>query len=161
MDRTVQVLGGSVLEQEAACAGPKSVVHVLVEVEGGEDEHPDCLQVGVGGDPTGRLGCRPSPASGHPSAAPKSGGQRSPRGSGSFAHSSQAVPLLDFVGQGVLPVVLRQPGISDWTPTGAATTLIDPASQQVTTVSASGAALVGYAAVFSAAAWTFVHRDPG
>ena len=65
-----------------------------------------------------------------------------------------------FVGEGVLPVVLRQPGISDWTPTGAATTLVDPASQQVTTVLASGAALVGYAAVFSAvAAWTFVHRD--
>jgi hypothetical protein len=72
-----------------------------------------------------------------------------------------ALLLWYFVGEGVLPVVLREPGISRWTPTGVASTLIDPASQQVPTVLASGAALLGYAAVFSAAAaWTFLQRDP-
>jgi hypothetical protein len=72
-----------------------------------------------------------------------------------------ALLLWYFVGEGVLPVVLRQPGISDWTPTGVATTLVDPAAHQVTTVLASGAALVGYAAVFSvAAAVMFLQRDP-
>jgi hypothetical protein len=71
-----------------------------------------------------------------------------------------ALLLWYFVGEAVLPVILRQPGISDWTPTGVATTLIHPASEQVTAVLASGAALVGYAAVFSAAAWMFVQRDP-
>jgi ABC-2 type transport system permease protein len=72
-----------------------------------------------------------------------------------------ALLLWYFVGEAVLPVVLRQPGISDWTPTGVATTLIDPASQQTATVLASGAALFGYAAVFSAAAaGMFLQRDP-
>ena len=72
-----------------------------------------------------------------------------------------ALLLWYFVGEAVLPVVLREPGISDWTPTGVATTLIDPASQQTATVLASGAALFGYAAVFSAAAaWMFLQRDP-
>jgi len=72
-----------------------------------------------------------------------------------------ALLLWYFVGEGVLPVVLRQPGISDWTPTGVATTLVDPAAHQVATVLASGAALVGYAAVFSvAAAVMFLQRDP-
>jgi hypothetical protein len=72
-----------------------------------------------------------------------------------------ALLLWYFIGEGVLPIVLREPGISRWTPTGVATTLMDPASQQVTTVLASGAALLGYAAVFSAAAaWTFLQRDP-
>jgi hypothetical protein len=42
-----------------------------------------------------------------------------------------------------------------------ATTLVDPAAHQVATVLASGAALVGYAAVFSvAAAVMFLQRDP-
>ena len=72
-----------------------------------------------------------------------------------------ALLLWYFVGEGVLPVVLRQPEISRWTPTGVATTLVDPASQQMTTILASGAALLAYAAVFSAAAaWTFHQRDP-
>lgn len=72
-----------------------------------------------------------------------------------------ALLLWYFVGEGVLPVVLREPGISRWTPTGVATTLVDPASQQATTVLTSGAALFGYAAVFSAAAaWMFLQRDP-
>jgi ABC-2 type transport system permease protein len=72
-----------------------------------------------------------------------------------------ALLLWYFVGEGVLPVVLREPGISRWTPTGLATTLIDPASQQVITVLANGAALLGYTAALSAAAaWTFLQRDP-
>jgi ABC-2 type transport system permease protein len=72
-----------------------------------------------------------------------------------------ALLLWYFVGEAVLPVVLRQPGISNWTPTGVATTIIDPASQQLATVIASGAALFGYTATFSAAAaWMFLRRDP-
>jgi ABC-2 type transport system permease protein len=72
-----------------------------------------------------------------------------------------ALLLWYFVGEAVLPVVLRQPGISNWTPTGVATTIIDPASEQLATVIASGAALFGYTAVFSAAAaWMFLRRDP-
>jgi hypothetical protein len=72
-----------------------------------------------------------------------------------------ALLLWYFVGEALLPVVLRQPGISDWTPSGLATRLIDPATGQVTTILASGAALVGYAAAFSAlAAWMFLQRDP-
>ena len=72
-----------------------------------------------------------------------------------------ALLLWYFVGEAVLPVVSRQPNIGHWTPTGAATTLIDPASAPVTTVLASGAALFGYAAVFLAAAtWMFLRRDP-
>jgi ABC-2 type transport system permease protein len=72
-----------------------------------------------------------------------------------------ALLLWYFVGEAVLPVVLRAPSISNWTPTGVATTLIDPASQQVATVLANGAALFGYAAMFSAAAaWMFLRRDP-
>jgi ABC-2 type transport system permease protein len=66
-----------------------------------------------------------------------------------------------FVGEAVLPVVLRQPGISHWTPNGVATTIIDPASHQFATVLTSGAALFGYTALFSAAAaWMFLQRDP-
>jgi ABC-2 type transport system permease protein len=72
-----------------------------------------------------------------------------------------ALLLWYFVGEAVLPVLLRQPGISNWTPTGVATTLVDPASQELATVVASGAGLLGYAAIFSAAAtWMFLRRDP-
>lgn len=72
-----------------------------------------------------------------------------------------ALLLWYFVGEAVLPVVLRRPGISDWTPTGVATTLTDPASHQLATVLASGAGLLGYVVLFSgAAAWMFLQRDP-
>ncbi|HYO41167.1 MAG TPA: hypothetical protein VER39_16085 [Nocardioidaceae bacterium] len=72
-----------------------------------------------------------------------------------------ALLLWYFVGEALLPVVLREPGIGDWTPTGVATTLVDPAAHQVSTILASGLALIGYAVVFtSAAAWMFLHRDP-
>ena len=72
-----------------------------------------------------------------------------------------ALLLWYFVGEGVLPVVLRQPGLSHWTPTGVATTIIDPASQQAATVLANAATLIGYAALISAAAaWMLLQRDP-
>ncbi|QNN51803.1 ABC transporter permease subunit [Nocardioides mesophilus] len=72
-----------------------------------------------------------------------------------------ALLLWYFVGEGVLPVVLRQPGLSHWTPSGVATTLTYPAFEQLSTVLASGAALFGYTAVFvAAAAWMFLRRDP-
>ena len=40
VDRGQEVLGRDVLEQEAAGAGDERVEHVLVEVEGGEHQHP-------------------------------------------------------------------------------------------------------------------------
>ena len=39
-NRGQQIVGVDVLEQEAAGAGPEGVEDVLVEVEGGEDDHP-------------------------------------------------------------------------------------------------------------------------
>ena len=68
--------------------------------------------------------------------------------------------LWRFVGEGVLPVVLRSPGISDWTPSGVAQTLVG-AEAQVGTMLASGALLLGYAAlVMAAAGVVFLRRDP-
>jgi hypothetical protein len=40
-DRVEEVGGRSVLEQEAARPGPQRRVHVVVEVEGREDQDPD------------------------------------------------------------------------------------------------------------------------
>ena len=52
-DRLQQVVGGGVLEEEPAGAGPECLVDVLVEVEGGQDEH--ARGAGPGGDPAGGL----------------------------------------------------------------------------------------------------------
>jgi hypothetical protein len=49
-----QLVGGDVLEHEAAGAGAQRPVDVLVRVEGGQDQHPD-VPVGRGQDPGGRL----------------------------------------------------------------------------------------------------------
>lgn len=68
--------------------------------------------------------------------------------------------LWRFVAEGILPVVLRRPGISDWTPSGAANTLAGPVDRAVV-AAGGGLLLVGYvAAVAAAAAWTFCRRDP-
>jgi hypothetical protein len=50
-----QVGRGRVLEQEPAGPGPQRLVHVLVQVEGGQDQHPGLGQKLVGDDPAGRL----------------------------------------------------------------------------------------------------------
>ena len=48
--------GGGVLEQETAGAGPQRLIHVVVEVEGGEHQHPRPGRAGrVAEDPAGRL----------------------------------------------------------------------------------------------------------
>ena len=78
----------------------------------------------------------------------------------STAFALTALLLWRFVGEEVLPMVLRRPGISDWTPSGVAQTLVG-AEAQVGTMLASGALLLGYTAlVMVAAGVTFVRRDP-
>jgi ABC-2 type transport system permease protein len=68
--------------------------------------------------------------------------------------------LWRFVGEGVLPVVLRRPGVSEWTPTGVARTVVAP-WHDVASALGSGAVLVGYVAVVvAAAALVFLRRDP-
>ena len=55
-DRVDQFGGGGVLEQEAAGAGPQRLVHVVVEVERGEHQHPRPGRAGRGAeDLAGRL----------------------------------------------------------------------------------------------------------
>ena len=55
-DRVYQFGGGGVLEQEAAGAGPQRLIHVVVEVEGGEHQHPRPGRAGcVAEDLAGRL----------------------------------------------------------------------------------------------------------
>lgn len=68
--------------------------------------------------------------------------------------------LWRFVGEGILPVVLRRPGVSDWTPTGVAGTVVAP-WHDVAGALFSGAVLVGYVSVVVlAAAVVFLRRDP-
>jgi hypothetical protein len=49
-----QVLAGQVLEQEPAGPGPQGLEHVLVQVEGGQDQHPDRVGGPGAGQPAGR-----------------------------------------------------------------------------------------------------------
>ena len=49
-DRVDQFGGGGVLEQEAAGAGPQRLIHVVVEVERGEHQHPRPLRAGRGAE---------------------------------------------------------------------------------------------------------------
>ena len=68
--------------------------------------------------------------------------------------------LWRFVGEGVLPVITRQPGISEWTPSGAARAIVHPVGQTLS-APAGGLLLLGYVTLVAAAAtWTFHHRDP-
>lgn len=78
----------------------------------------------------------------------------------STALALTALLLWRFVGEGILPIVLRRPGISDWTPSGVAETLVG-SEAQAGTLLASGALLLAYtAAVMVAAGATFLRRDP-
>jgi ABC-2 type transport system permease protein len=68
--------------------------------------------------------------------------------------------LWRFVGEGILPVLTRQPDVSEWTPSGAARALLLP-GEHTLSATAGGLLLVGYVALVAAAAtWTFRHRDP-
>ena len=57
-NRVHQLGGRGVLEQEPARAGAQRLVHVLVEVEGGE--HEDSAACGLAGARSSRVACRPS-----------------------------------------------------------------------------------------------------
>jgi ABC-2 type transport system permease protein len=68
--------------------------------------------------------------------------------------------LWRFVGEGILPVITRQPDISQWTPSGAARAIVHPVEQTLS-ASAGCLLLLGYVALVAATAgWTFRHRDP-
>jgi hypothetical protein len=78
----------------------------------------------------------------------------------STAFALTALLLWRFVGEEVLPIVLRRPGISEWTPSGVAETLVG-SEASAGTVLASGALLLGYTALMMVAAGvTFQRRDP-
>ena len=93
-DRVHQFGGGGVLEQEAAGAGPQRLIHVVVEVEGGEHQHPR----------PGRAGCAAEDLAGrlqpvhdrHPHVHQNDVGQQVPRladrvrAVGGLAHHLQA-----------------------------------------------------------------------
>lgn len=68
--------------------------------------------------------------------------------------------LWRFVGEGILPVVLRRPEISTWTPSGVARTVVSP-WHDVLTSAESAAVLLGYVVLVTAAATVlFLRRDP-
>jgi ABC-2 type transport system permease protein len=78
----------------------------------------------------------------------------------SSATSIAVVLLWRFVGEGVLPVVTRDPGLVRWTPTGAANALVGLGGDTLP-VAAAAALLATYAAlVCGTAAALFVRRDP-
>jgi len=78
----------------------------------------------------------------------------------STAVALTAVLLWKFVLEGLVPVVLRHPGFSDWTPSGAAAAVVG--AHGAGPRPALGAlVLIGYAfATCVAAGVTFVSRDP-
>ena len=78
----------------------------------------------------------------------------------STAAAVTAVLLWRFVGEGLVPVVTRSPGMSRWTPSGAGNALMGNGDHLLGVLPAS-LLLGGYAAaVVGAAATLFVRRDP-
>jgi ABC-type transport system involved in multi-copper enzyme maturation permease subunit len=78
----------------------------------------------------------------------------------STAAAVVAVLLWRFVGEGVLPVVTRSPGISRWTPSGAGDALLGLGGGDRLAVAPAALVLAGYVAVVVAAsAAQFVRRD--
>ena len=78
----------------------------------------------------------------------------------STALAITALLLWKFVLEGVVPVVTRNPGLSDWTPGGAASAVLHPGGPGL---SATPAVLIvlGYAVAMCAlAAASFLARDP-
>jgi len=78
----------------------------------------------------------------------------------STAAAIAAVLLWRFVGEGVLPVVLRDDGLTRWTPSGTAGALVGLGANPLAPWAAA-LMLAGYAtAVCGVAALLFLHRDP-
>jgi ABC-2 type transport system permease protein len=77
----------------------------------------------------------------------------------STAVTITVVLLWRFVGEGILPVVLRRPGLSSWTPSGAADSLTGMPGHGMSIAAGGGLLLVYTAAVTLVAAAVFVGRD--
>lgn len=78
----------------------------------------------------------------------------------STATAIAAILLWRFVGEGVLPVVTRNPGLDGWTPSGAASALVGVGGHALPAAGAA-ALLTGYAvSVCAAAGLLFLRRDP-
>jgi ABC-2 type transport system permease protein len=78
----------------------------------------------------------------------------------SIAAAIGAVLLWRFVGEGILPALLREDGMTRWTPNGAAGALVGLGAHPLAP-SAAGLVLSGYAvAVCGVAAVLFLRRDP-
>jgi len=78
----------------------------------------------------------------------------------STAAAIGVVLLWRFVGEGILPALLREDGLTRWTPNGAAGALVGLGAHPLAP-SAAGLLLAGYAAaVCGVAAVLFLHRDP-
>jgi hypothetical protein len=75
----------------------------------------------------------------------------------STAAALVALLLWRFVGEALLPIVTRSPGISRWTPSGAADAVLGRGDG---IVQGSGILLAWSAAVVLAAAVLFIRRDP-
>ena len=78
----------------------------------------------------------------------------------STALALTTVLIWKFVLEGIVPVVLRNPGLSDWLPSGAAQAAIGAGGADMSAVQGL-VVVVGYTAVLAAlAAVSFVRRDP-
>jgi ABC-2 type transport system permease protein len=78
----------------------------------------------------------------------------------STALALTAVLLWKFVLEGIVPVVARAPGLSDWLPSGAASAVIGAEGSDLPALVGAVVAL-GYAAALAALAGvSFVRRDP-
>lgn len=79
----------------------------------------------------------------------------------STATAIATVLLWRFVGEGLLPVVTRSPGLERWTPSGAAIALVGLGGAHVLAPAPAGLLLLAYAtAVCGAAALVLVRTDP-
>jgi hypothetical protein len=78
----------------------------------------------------------------------------------STALSLVVVLLWRFVGEGVVPVVLRDPGAYAWTPSGAGDALVGVGGQTLPAAGAAALLAVYVLALCGAAAALFVQRDP-
>jgi ABC-2 type transport system permease protein len=79
----------------------------------------------------------------------------------STAVALTAVLLWRFVGEGLLPVLLRRPELSRWTPTGAGAALVGMGGSTVLPLAAAVLVLLGWTALVGGlAGWLFVRSDP-
>jgi ABC-2 type transport system permease protein len=78
----------------------------------------------------------------------------------STAMSLVALLLWRLVGEGVVPVVLRDPGAYAWTPSGAGDALVGLGSPLLPVAGAAALLVLYVVAICGAAGATFVRRDP-